>query len=203
MMSPRDGTTLPALLLVALAHGCQGQTGPAQGAAPQTSPAPKDAPAAAPKAAPGTAARAVLRDPPWFRPDVWPGARVAKTGRTEADAMGLFASQILLDLPQGTTVTQCVERLRGEVTPHVPDLAVDPKAPGAPERMTLRGQTEHYRATLVCGQVPGKGGDAPAVVKAFLSYEWHKLPEGVKPPNNDGRPRTPKTLAPAPGAGDH
>ena len=205
MVSPRLLRIAPALCLT-LQLGCSGKKAPSEGdVGAQQPPAPppaaegktaKAVAPSAPKAAPGAVGRADLRDPPWFRPNVWPGASVTKSGRTEADAMGLFASQILLDLPKDATVEKCVETLREKVVPHVANLAVDPKAPGAPERVTLRGQTEHYRATIVCGKVPAKG-DAPEVVKAFLSYEWHKLPEGATRPNNDGKPRTPKTLPPA------
>ena len=44
-----------------------------------------------------------LRDPSWFKPTIFAGATLVKQGRSPADDDGLFASQITLQLADGTT----------------------------------------------------------------------------------------------------
>lgn len=104
-----------------------------------------------------------FRDPDWFRKDAFPGAKVVKFGRTETNAEGLFASQILFEW-DGTDVNDCVEKVRGLVEPHVPGLQ---PTEGADGRITLRGATDRMDVTLVCGAVEGK-------TKAYVGYRWLK-----------------------------
>lgn len=102
-----------------------------------------------------------FKDPAWFRKDAFPDAKVIKFGRTEASAEGLFASQILFEF-EGADVDACAEKVRGHVEPHVPGLQPDKGADG---RITLKGHTDRYEVTLVCGAVEGK-------TKAYVGYRW-------------------------------
>ncbi|RMG96282.1 MAG: hypothetical protein D6705_11600 [Deltaproteobacteria bacterium] len=174
----------PFVLLGFLAFGCS-KSAPSK-SDPKSTPAPAKAedahsPAAAttPKLEARTPAKPgpsqALRDPPWFHPNIYPGATVKKTGRSEADAQGRFASQILLELPAEANVDTCVSFAEKAIKPHVPSLAKTDDAQAGPGRVTLRGSTEHYEATVVCGEAKG-------TVRAFLSYRWTKLPEGAGPP---------------------
>ncbi len=110
-----------------------------------------------------------VRHPGWFREDLWPGAKVTKRGRSEVDANGRFSSQILFDLPAGTTAEHCaagfVDKVRGEVA----NVAVDPNAQGPAGRVTARGNTNHYRVTIVCGEAEG-------VMKGYVGYAWTQAP---------------------------
>ena len=180
------------LFLVACLTACQGKVAsredakeaPAKTDAAQPEAAPAaDAKAAPAKAepsapAPGAVAAGVgahVRDPAWFNPGIWPGANVTKTGRSEADANGLFSSQILLDLPAGTTRDQCINGLMDKIKGDVADLAIDPKSEGAANgQIIARGSTEHIKVTLVCGEAKG-------AMKAYLGYQWTRLPEPPAP----------------------
>ncbi len=172
------------LLLTAACSKAAPDSSPKTAAEKAPSPAktaepPKDArPAEPPKTVPAVPG-AALRDPPWFRPGIFPGASVQKTGRSEADEQGRFASQLLLELPEGTGVDACIATVEKAIAPHVPGFARVDDTSAGPGRVMLRGATEHYEVTVVCGEAKGR-------VRAFLNYRWTKLPEGVTPPAGGG-----------------
>ncbi len=165
-----DAAPTPAAPARGEADAKAGSGAPSGAAAKAPQPEPRLSAAGGRALGPSTA----LRDPPWFHPQAIPGATVQKTGRSEADAEGRYASQILLELPEGTDVEGCVAAVEKAVEPHVPDLAKVDKPAAGPGRVTLEGRTEHYEATIVCGEAKGK-------VRAFLSYRWTKLPDGALP----------------------
>lgn len=101
-------------------------------------------------------------DPPWFRRDMLPDAKAIKVSRSEANDQGLFSSQILLELPEGTTAEQCADRLTEKVSTTVPNLERKVQSDG---RIMIAGSTDRYRVTLMCG-------DAKGVMRAFVSFEW-------------------------------
>jgi hypothetical protein len=103
-------------------------------------------------------------DPPWFRKELFPGATSAKVNRTQRNEQGLFSSQILFDLPAGTTEADCAKTLKEEVGKHVPDLkeAPDAKQPG---RLQITGSTDRYKVLMMCG-------DAKGTMRAYVSFEW-------------------------------
>lgn len=108
-----------------------------------------------------------LRDPSWFKPTIFAGATVVKQGRSPADDDGLFASQITLQLADGTTVEACVDHLSEVVGSDVPNLAVKNEG----DRTSINGSTDHYSVTLLCGEAKGK-------MTAYISYRWTSLPAG-------------------------
>jgi len=106
-------------------------------------------------------------DPPWLRADLFPGATVASSGRTARDSAGLFSTQLLLALPEGTSRDTCIETVTAAVGSAVPAL----ERKGGPDgRVTLTGSNDDYAATLVCGEAKGK-------MSAYLSYRWLRAPK--------------------------
>ncbi|MEZ4380567.1 MAG: hypothetical protein R3A79_04435 [Nannocystaceae bacterium] len=110
---------------------------------------------------------ASIRDPSWFRTTIFSGATIVKEGRSPADENGLFASQITMQLADGTTREACVEHLKETVGADVPDLAIEDQG----DRTALSGSAEHYTVTLLCGEAKGK-------MTAYISYRWTSLPAG-------------------------
>lgn len=103
-------------------------------------------------------------DPPWFRKELFPDATSAKVSRSQRNEQGLFSSQILFDLPAGTTAETCVKTLKDAVGKDVPDLQESPDAK-QPGRTQLSGKTDRYSVTMICG-------DAKGTMRAYVSFEW-------------------------------
>jgi hypothetical protein len=136
----------------------------------EEAPKPADGPAAGGKARfavkeAGPGPDLNLRDPSWFKATIFEGATLVKQGRSPADDDGLFASQITLQLADGTTVEACVEHLSEVVGADVPNLAVKDEG----DRTSINGTTDHYSVTLLCGEAKGK-------MTAYVSYRWTSLP---------------------------
>ena len=110
-------------------------------------------------------------DPSWFQQDLFPGATVTSSGRTQIDEQGLFATQLLLALPAGTTREACVDTLHKAVSPAVPNLEQKDKD----GRIQLSGSNDDYQVTLLCGE--GKG-----TMSAYLSFRWLRAPQPPPPP---------------------
>ncbi|HEY0136224.1 MAG TPA: hypothetical protein VGB85_19200 [Nannocystis sp.] len=104
-------------------------------------------------------------DPPWFKPDLFPGAKVTSSGRTQKDEQGLFASQMLLALPAGTTREACVDALMAAVSGSIPTLDQQP----GQDRVTLTGSNDDYHVTMLCGESKG-------TMSAYVSYRWLRPP---------------------------
>jgi hypothetical protein len=181
---------IPSLLVLVLASsGCQGKTETTTKTDTKTqtktetkvetkveekSPPPaveaKAAPAAdAPPSYPGDETDPLGKrfiDPTWFRKELFANATSTKVSRSQRNEQGLFSSQILFDLPAGTTAEQCAETLMDQVRKEVPNLAKsdDPKSPG---RLQIRGSTDRYNVTMMCG-------DAKGTMRAYVSFEWTK-----------------------------
>jgi hypothetical protein len=105
-------------------------------------------------------------DPPWFRLEMFPGATMTSSGRTQRDDQGLFATQMLLALADGTTRDTCVETLRSAVASAIPELT---SAEGKGGRITLSGKNDDYEVTAICGEGKGK-------MSAYISYRWLRPP---------------------------
>ncbi len=105
-------------------------------------------------------------DPPWFKPALIPGATITSSGRTQMDEQGLFSTQMLLALPDGTTRDACVDALKAAVTTSIPTLETQP---GKDDRVTLTGSNADYHVTMLCGEAKGK-------MSAYLSYRWLRSP---------------------------
>jgi len=105
-------------------------------------------------------------DPTWFRKELFANATSTKVSRSQRNEQGLFSSQILFDLPAGTTAEQCAQTLMDQVGKEVSNLAKsdDPKSPG---RLQIRGSTDRYNVTMMCG-------DAKGTMRAYVSFEWTK-----------------------------
>lgn len=100
-------------------------------------------------------------DPPWFRKTMLEGAKAVDVSRSEADDNGFFSSQILFELPQGTTAEQCADQLVDKVKDSVSDLERAPEG----DRIKITGHSDRYRITFMCGEAKG-------VMRAYVSFEW-------------------------------
>lgn len=105
-------------------------------------------------------------DPSWFRSDLFPGATVTSTGRTARDEAGLFATQMLLALPDGSKLDGCLDTLSQAVAGVVPQVE---RLAGKDGRVTLTGSNDDYAVTLICGEAKGK-------LNAYISYRWLRPP---------------------------
>lgn len=105
-------------------------------------------------------------DPPWFKPDMFPGATITSSGRTQKDEQGLFSTQMLLALPAGTTRDACVDALKAAVAVSMPILEAKT---GKDERVTLTGTNADYQVTMLCGEAKG-------TMSAYVSYRWLRPP---------------------------
>jgi hypothetical protein len=103
-------------------------------------------------------------DPGWFRKDMLEGATAQNVSRSERTAAGLFSSQMLFDMPAGTTAETCADQVTAKIGTEVPNLsrAADDKVPG---RIKITGETPRYRVTSMCGEAKG-------VMRAYVSFEW-------------------------------
>lgn len=125
-------------------------------------------------------------DPKWFRVDLFPGAALMSSGRTARDEAGLFATQMLLALPDGTTREGCVDTLTQALSSVVPQLD---RQEGKDGRVTLTGSNEDYAVTLLCGEAKGK-------LNAYISYRWSRPPPTPVLPDPASRPLPPAPLVP-------
>jgi hypothetical protein len=172
-MNPR----LAALIAIALLGACTCHTESApQKAAAKAEPSKAPAKAEAPKPdtpkpdapKPDTKAGDLgerFVDPLWFRKEMLgPDAKAMDVNRSAQNEQGLFSSQILFELPAGTTSEQCADQLEAKVKPDVANLvrAADEKIAG---RLKLTGDTDRYRVTMMCGEAKG-------VMRAYVGYEW-------------------------------
>jgi hypothetical protein len=177
---------LLALVLVAVA-GCGGKSPEGkgkpvpvtkQGGAPKPiakrgddATAPEPAPAGAPADAPPPTEPAAeaggdplgqrFMDPGWFRKDMIEGAKALDVSRSQKNEQGLFSSQILFELPAGTTAEQCADRVTDKVKGDVPNLERTTEG----DRIKISGTTDRYRVTMMCGEAKG-------VMRAYVSFEW-------------------------------
>jgi hypothetical protein len=140
----------------------------AEAKAPEAAPEAKAPEAKAPEAKPAADAADPLGkrfvDPDWFRKEMLEGAKAMDVSRSERNEQGLFSSQILFELPAGTTSEQCADQLEAKVKGDVPNLTREPDAK-APGRLKLSGETQRYRVTMMCGEAKG-------VMRAYVGYEW-------------------------------
>lgn len=125
-------------------------------------------------------------DPKWFRVDLFPGAALTSSGRTARDEAGLFATQMLLTLPDGATREGCVDTLTQAVADVVPKLE---RQDGKDGRVTLTGNNDDYAVTLLCGEAKGK-------LNAYVSYRWSRPPPTPAPAAPVPRPLPPAPLLP-------
>lgn len=103
-------------------------------------------------------------DPSWFRKDLIEGATAKDVSRTERNEKGLFSSQILFELPSGTTAEQCADKIEAKVKPDVANLVRTPDEK-MPDRLRLTGDTPRYKVTIICGVAAG-------ATRAYVGYEW-------------------------------
>jgi hypothetical protein len=103
-------------------------------------------------------------DPSWFRKDLIEGATAKDVSRTERNEKGLFSSQILFELPAGTSAEKCADQIEAKVKPDVANLtrSADEKMP---DRLRLTGDTPRYKVTIICGVAAGS-------TRAYVGYEW-------------------------------
>lgn len=199
-----------ALACSALTLACSGNDSAASAASPQSAAAPAasaasgaadkaagqpektaDAPAKPPTltATPGAENLGSVPgpvDPKWFRVDLFPGAALVSSGRTARDEAGLFATQMLLALPDGTTREGCVSTLTQALSGVVPQLDLQHGKDG---RVTLTGSNDDYAVTLLCGEAKGK-------LNAYISYRWSRPPPTPVLPGPVSRPLPPAPLVP-------
>ncbi len=132
-------------------------------------PAPDDATAAEPASSePPPAAAAAdplgarFQDPSWFRKEMFGDeATFVDFARSEANEAGLFKSHVIFELAAGTTTDKCVEMVTGKLEGAV-ELTVEDQPN---DRKQLKGTTDRYDVTAMCGDAEGK-------MKAYIAYEW-------------------------------
>ena len=73
---------------------------------------------------------------------------------------------MLIDLAEGTTAEQCVEQAKAKIGGAVAAFEAPQSGDG---RLTVRGDADSYKVTLVCGVVDGKS-------VASVNYRWTKAP---------------------------
>ncbi|MEZ4453934.1 MAG: hypothetical protein R3B09_31040 [Nannocystaceae bacterium] len=110
-------------------------------------------------------AGANFRDPSWYRKNLFPEATLVKEGRSPRDEAGFFASQMTLQLADGTTRDECEKTVSDAVARDVVRLDRSEKD----DRVTLTGDAQHYAVTLICGEAKGK-------MTVYLSYRWTSTP---------------------------
>jgi hypothetical protein len=135
----------------------------------------------------------LYKNPSWFSPLIFPGAKILQQSRTERDEQGFYTSQFLFELNESFTEEQCVERLTKIHTTDIPDV----KAAKQASRTVLNGQNAYYKVTHVCGTAPdGK-------IRALVSFRWTAAPDELMPstpplpptPAAPAAPATPPTPA--------
>jgi len=100
-----------------------------------------------------------FKDPEWYSPALYEGAKVTKSGRSEMDADGKFSSMMLLELPSGTTLESCVKTFKDGVKDALTGLTEKPDG----ERIEVKGSDGEITAVLMCGEVKG-------TMTAYVSY---------------------------------
>jgi hypothetical protein len=160
----------PALLMITTTLGCQAPSTPpaadvsARVATKQAPPPVDSQPIQLQADVPATTAAVRPVDPGWFRADLFAGATVIRQGHTRPDEEGQVAAQITLQLAEGATRDQCVATLQAAV---IGDFT--PELEEKDGRIYLRGSTDRYTATLLCGEAKGR-------MTAFLSWRGPAAP---------------------------
>lgn len=119
-------------------------------------------------APPGTGSSDIDRtrfpDPAWFTPEILPMSTVKHKGHSKPRQDGTFSSSLLLEAPIDLSSSDCIAAMKQEIGD---ELKWAEDQTGADGRITVRGETDRYFATLVCGQVKGK-------TVASVNYTWTK-----------------------------
>lgn len=119
-------------------------------------------PPTAPAADPGKDLGAQRVDPRWFRKTLFGDeSQVIDTKRSQADDQGRFSSLIRFELPD-MTPEACADHLAEAVAKDIPAVERTAEANG---RIQLKGSTDRYSITFICGQAEGK-------TIAYVSYQW-------------------------------
>jgi hypothetical protein len=99
--------------------------------------------------------------PGWFDPEKIPHAAITKQMASKgAVGEGGQATAMILELEDGVTPAQCIERATTAIAAEVEDIPAPSEADG---RLTIHGQTSAYSYTVVCGDANGK----PSMYLAF------------------------------------
>lgn len=103
-----------------------------------------------------------FKDPSWFRKEMFGDeATYVDFARSEANEAGLFKSHVIFELAKGTTTDKCVEMVTGKLKGTV-ELTVEDQPN---DRKQLKGTTDRYDVTAMCGEAEGK-------MKVYIAYEW-------------------------------
>jgi hypothetical protein len=162
--------------MLALLAACQAPSPTPSPAPKQDAPAPEQAAEKKPEPAPPPAVegpeptetvaaptpKEMGPPPPWFSPDAFEHTVIVRQDLSGAAVpSGETSAMIVLELPAGTTPEQCIENFRkklAETVSEPPTQAVMPQG-----HLSLRGKTDAYAYTVVCGLAK----DKPTM---FLSY---------------------------------
>ena len=117
-------------------------------------PAPGPATASTP-AADGDAREAA--PPPWFDESLYGEAKVMRKDRSEVKLAGGYASALVLQLADGTSIEQCMQSALTEIGKDVgKSVAELPQPDVGADRQTVHGTDNGYDWTVVCGDAKGK-----------------------------------------------
>ncbi|MEM9454750.1 MAG: hypothetical protein AAGF11_11260 [Myxococcota bacterium] len=135
--------------------------GPAAASADAKAPTDAKAPPAAPPAAPA-ALGSDRADPGWFRKTMFGDkGKALDTKRSQADDQGRFSSMIRFEVTD-MTLEGCATHIEQMVGKAVTNLQRKDLPNG---RIQLKGSTDRYTATFMCGTAEGK-------TIAYVSYAW-------------------------------
>lgn len=125
---------------------------------------PADPPASSPAAqaeGPSSSVATPAPAPAWFDPERIPHVAITKQMASQAAVGdGGQATAMILELEDGVTPAQCIERATAAIGSEVPDIPEPSEADG---RLTIQGKTDAYSYTVVCGDANGK----PSMYLAF------------------------------------
>lgn len=103
-----------------------------------------------------------FKDPSWFSKTMFGDeATFVDFARSEANEAGLFKSHVIFELAEGTSTEKCATMVTGKLKDAL-ELTVEDLAD---DRKQLKGTTDRYDVTAMCGAAEGK-------MKAYIAYEW-------------------------------
>lgn len=131
----------------------------------ESTPPKPTAPPPTPEAAPSEPTETIPEPappPPWFSPSAFEHVAIVRQDMAGTKVpSGETSSMIVLELPASTTPEQCIENFKAKLAETVsqpPEASVMPQG-----HLSLRGKTDTYSYTVVCGIAK----DKPTM---FLSY---------------------------------
>lgn len=90
-----------------------------------------------------------VEDPPWYGPDLIEHEAVSQDSTSEKREDGGYSRAILLELAEGTTPSDCVDKVEASLGDQ---LELGDRSEGADGRLEARGEDGIYKLSVVCGK---------------------------------------------------